>query len=174
MIATSGAGFLIGSSLLTLLPSSRTRWIAVLFGFGALAACSQLLTGIQPSVPILIVASLLFGIAVPGINTASQTIWQTRVEPDKQGRVFAVRSVVAMSCSPLAYVIGGPLVDKVLEPMLRSGGLLHGSAGRIIGVGAGRGAALLFILIGCATLALVVLSASRPAIRNLEAAPAPE
>ena len=33
MIATSGAGFLIGSSLLTLLPSSRTRWIAVLFGF---------------------------------------------------------------------------------------------------------------------------------------------
>ncbi len=172
MIAMTGVGFLAGSALLTLLPPKRTRWIAVLLGFGALAAMSQLLTGLVPSVAVLIASAFLFGIAVPGINTASQTIWQRRVEPDKQGRVFAVRSVVAMSCAPFAYIAAGPLVDKVLEPMLREGGLLHATAGRVIGIGAGRGAALLFVALGLATLALVILSALRPAIRNIEVVPA--
>jgi len=168
MIAVTGIGFLAGSALLTLLPQARTRWIAVLLGFGALAAASQIVTGLVPSVPALIASAFVFGVAVPGINTASQTIWQRRVEPEKQGRVFAVRSVVAMSCAPFAYIVAGPLVDKVLEPMLREGGALYATAGRVIGVGAGRGAALLFVALGVATLALVILSALRPAIRNVE------
>jgi hypothetical protein len=52
--------------------------------------------------------------------------------------------------------------------MLREGGALYTTAGRVIGVGAGRGAALLFVALGVATLALVILSALRPAIRNVE------
>jgi DHA3 family macrolide efflux protein-like MFS transporter len=59
-------------------------------------------------------------------------------------------------------------MDKVFEPLLKTGGPLAGSVGQIIGVGAGRGAGLLFI---CAGLIIVLVSAIgylSPSLRRVE------
>ena len=49
-----------------------------------------------------------------------------------------------------AFVLAGPLADKVFEPLLRADGPLAGSVGTAFGTGQGRGTALLVTAMGIA------------------------
>lgn len=55
----------------------------------------------------------LCGVSMPMFNTPFITIFQENVDPDKQGRVFSLISVVTGAVMPLAMVIFGPLADFV-------------------------------------------------------------
>ena len=107
--------------------------------------------------------------ALPVLNGSSQALWQTKVAPELQGRVFAVRRMVAWSTLPLAYIIAGPLADHVFEPLLAAGGPLAGSVGQLIGVGKGRGIALMLILIGVLIVLAVAAACRIPRLVRLEA-----
>jgi hypothetical protein len=69
----------------------------------------------------------------------------------------------------LAYLVAGPLADNVFEPLLEEdGGLSSTTAAGVVGAGAGRGIALIFII---SALSLGISSAhafANPRIRNLE------
>jgi hypothetical protein len=107
-------------------------------------------------------------LAAPLVNGCSQVLWQLKTPPHLQGRVFAVRATVARSTAPLAYLAAGPLVDRVLQPMLEPGGLLAPTLGAVVGVGAGRGTAALLLIAGAvATLSLAAGYLS-PRLRHLE------
>ncbi|WP_180966005.1 hypothetical protein [Fischerella thermalis] len=90
--------------------------------------------------------------ALAHLDYISQAIWQSKVAPAVQGRVFAVRSMLALVSLPLAYLIAGPLADQVFEPLLTPTGLLAGSVGKFIGFGRGYGIALLFVVMGMLTM----------------------
>lgn len=67
------------------------------------------------------------------INGSNLAIWQSKVPPDVQGRVFAVRRLIAQVTSPLGVLIAGPLADFVFEPAMRfqsALAVLFGSFGR--------------------------------------------
>ena len=83
--------------------------------------------------------------------------------------MFAVRRMIAWSSLPLAYLISGPLADRVFEPLLAEGGLLASSFGQVIGVGTGRGIGLLFMVLGAVTLLATVVSYLYPPLRKVEA-----
>ena len=51
---------------------------------------------------------------------------------------------------------------------MAEGGALAGSVGQVIGVGEGRGMALLFMVAGLALIVVAVASALMPAVRLLE------
>jgi MFS transporter, DHA3 family, macrolide efflux protein len=78
---------------------------------------------------------------------------QTKVPADIQGRVFASMRMLAWATIPVAYLLSGTLADTVFEPAMAQDGALAGSIGQIIGVGDGRGIALMFIVGGVLTLA---------------------
>jgi MFS family permease len=101
---------------------------------------------------------------VPVINATSQTLWQTKVAPDYQGRVFATRRVIATMATPIAYILAGPLADGFFEPLLADDGALAGSIGQVIGTGPGRGIGFMYVLMG---LGLAVVSLAGFAIRPL-------
>jgi len=90
------------------------------------------------------------------------------VPPDVQGRVLAVQRMIATSTRPMAYLIAGPLADKLFEPLLAPTGALTGSIGRIVGVGPGRGIGLLFLIMGVLKLAASLGSYLYPPIRQVE------
>ena len=65
------------------------------------------------------------GITMPMINTPFITIFQESVDPDKQGRVFSLITIISGSVMPLAMILYGPLADYVkIEYILIMTGVL--------------------------------------------------
>ncbi len=109
----------------------------------------------------------MFGIQV--VSASAQAIWMSKVAPDLQGRVFAIRRMIAVSALPITYLIGGPLAEYVFEPLLLAGGPLADTVGQVLGVGPGRGTALLFMVLGLFILLVDLVGYRYSPLRNLEA-----
>jgi DHA3 family macrolide efflux protein-like MFS transporter len=140
----------------------------VIFAALLLQALVLFLGGARASAPLITAAAFLYLLGFPIINACSQAIWQTKVAPDVQGRVFAMRQMIALSCMPLAQLAAGPLADFVFKPLLAAGGPLAGSLGRIMGVGPGRGIGLLLMALGIANLLVLAAAWSYPRLRGVE------
>jgi len=95
------------------------------------------------------------------------SILQAKVAPDLQGRVFAAYLQVIMLMSPLAFLVAGPLADRVFEPARRQP--IWRSVGWLVGVGPGAGMGMMFIVAGALILALSLAAYAIPAVRRLEA-----
>ncbi|MFZ6018811.1 MAG: MFS transporter, partial [Chloroflexota bacterium] len=111
----------------------------------------------------------VFLFSVPIASGLSQAIFQTKVAPDVQGRVFAIRSLISRSIMPLAFLLAGPLADQVFEPLMRPGGVLAESLpGMLIGAGTGRGIGLMFVISGILLMVATTFAFLNPRILNLE------
>jgi hypothetical protein len=131
-------------------------------GFGLM------LMGLRPSVPFVTVAAFIGFMSIPFANGFSQALWQRKVDPDVQGRVFAVRRTLGQITGPVALIAAGPLLDLVFEPALADGGALASTVGAVIGTGPGRGAGFFMSLMGAAAIVVSIVAFSYPRLRHLE------
>ncbi len=164
-----GLGMLAGSVIISVWGGPRRRIVGVL-GFIGLMAFGLAFIGLFAS-PWTVGAGLaLMVLGAPIASGCSQAIFQAKVAAEVQGRVFAVRSMIARSMMPLAMLLAGPLADRVFEPLLRPGGAWADTwLGVWLGVGAGRGMGLMFIAAGALLLAATAAAALNPRLRNVEA-----
>jgi predicted MFS family arabinose efflux permease len=109
----------------------------------------------------------LFGLA--GVIAEEQAVWQVRVPVEAQGRVFALRRAITWASLPVSYALAGPLADHVFTPAMSPGGAFAGWLGPVMGIGPGRGIALLFMCGGLAKGAVVLSGARDRKLRNLDA-----
>jgi hypothetical protein len=158
---------LFGSMLMSAWGGPKRRINGVL-GFQLLTGLCFILAGLRPSAQLIAVAAFFFFFSLPFINGSSQAIWQSKIAPQVQGRVFAVRRMIAWSSVPFSYLIAGPLAEYVFEPLLAAEGPLASTVGRLIGAGPGRGIGFLFIIMGILTLLIVLAGYSYPRLRHLE------
>src|SRR6185312_1833027 len=98
---------------------------------------------------------------------ASTSIFQVKVAPDVQARVFAAKGQIATLTQPLAFLIAGPVTDKVAEPAVRAAGWR--AIGWLVGTEPGAGMGLLLVLGGLMTAAISLVAYALPAMRHLEA-----
>lgn len=124
--------------------------------------------GLRPNVILVGLAALVFLACHPIINGSNLVIWQRKVPPELQGRVFSLQRMVTMSALPIAFAAAGPLADRVFEPLLAPGGALAGTVGRVLGTGEGRGIGLMFQLLGLALILTALVGWLYPRLRNLE------
>lgn len=108
---------------------------------------------------------LVFG-ALAACQTGADLVVRTRVGDEQQGRAWGLIGLVSQLGYLVAYAVAGPLADRVFEPLLREAGPLAPTLGPLVGVGAGRGTALLLATTGLACLALLPLAAS-PLLRGV-------
>jgi DHA3 family macrolide efflux protein-like MFS transporter len=162
VLSLVSAGLLAGSLVMSAHGGPRRRADGVL-GFGLLYGASFLAIGLYAAVPAIAAASFVLMFTVPLINGCSQAIWQSKVPPELQGRVFAVRRMIAQASLPVALVAAGPLADRVFRPLLAPKGALAASVGRVFGVGDARAFGLLYVTLGA--LAVVASLAAWPARR---------
>jgi hypothetical protein len=167
VVSVGGLGLLSGGALLMLWGGPR-RLVHGALGFLLLQSLVLMLGGARTSVPLVAAGSFGILFAMPLIAGCIQTLWQRKVPPAIQGSVFAARVVVGQATLPLAFVIAGPLADHVFEPLMAKGGALSGSFGAALGVGPGRGVALMFMALSLLSLATVVMGSLSARLRRLE------
>jgi hypothetical protein len=85
---------------------------------------------------------------IPLIDASNQAIWQTKVSPDIQGRVFSARRIIAWFSQPIAPIIAGLLADFVLEPAMTSSTWLAKIFGPVFSTSPGSGMSLLLFFMG--------------------------
>jgi DHA3 family macrolide efflux protein-like MFS transporter len=125
--------------------------------------------GLGRSLPVWIAAAVAGCIFPVFTNGASQAIWQAKVAPDVQGRVFSTRRLIASVTGPITPILAGLLADYVTEPAMRSGGWLAKTFSGLVGEGPGSGMAVQFFLAGIVYMVIVLLVyLFFPVVRNLE------
>jgi MFS transporter, DHA3 family, macrolide efflux protein len=147
VVSTGGIGYLAGSLFMSVTGGPRPRVYGIL-GFGAVSALAMSLAGLRPSLLLVAAGSFLLAFGLPVINGSTEAVFQSKVPPALQGRAFALVRMISQSASPLAFLLAGPLADRVFEPLMAPGGALAASAGASLGVGKGRGIALLYVVVG--------------------------
>lgn len=167
VLTVGGVGMVAGSALLTAWGGPRQQVVGVL-GALLLQGVVLLLAAGAPSV--MLAAAGAFGVmfTFPLISGCAQTIWQRKVPARMQGSVLSVRRVLVQATLPLAYLVAGPLADRVFEPLMADGGGLSASLGSLLGVGPGRGVALMLVLLAVLTVSVTWLSALSPRLRRIE------
>ena len=134
----------------------RSGFFFGLIGFG---------TGLPLWAPVL---ALMFLVG-PLINGSNQAIWQAKVAPDVQGRVFSARRLIAWFTNPISPLIAGTLADFVLEPAMKLGTSPFARLfSRLVGSGPGSGMAIIFIFAGLAITLVGLCGYLIPAVRNAE------
>ena len=123
VLATGSAGMVAGSVTMTAWGGPRRKILGIL-GFAPVAALGMVTAGLRPSVATVAAGLFVMFFVVPLINGSSQAIWQSKVEPAVQGRVFATRRMIAQVSAPLAYFAAGPLAERLFVPLLEPGGAL--------------------------------------------------
>jgi hypothetical protein len=165
--AAAGFGAVLGGVMIGIWGGPRHRMAGVIGSLVLGGLCTTAL-GLSPSVPLIAGAVFVWAFTSPLLMASSSAIWMSKTPQALLGRVFAVRRMVTMSMMPLAVLVAGPLADRVFEPLLAPGGALAGSVGAAIGVGRGRGIALMFVAIGVLMSLTAVAAWLVPAIRNVE------
>ncbi len=165
----SGLGMLFGSMLMSAWGGPKGNKIPSIIGFIALAAVGLGLTGLTPSAVVIGSGLFVMMFAIPFGSSFSQAVFQTKVAPEAQGRVFAIRTMISRSMMPAAFLIAGPLADRIFEPLMQAeGGLSPFFSKTIIGTGPGRGVGLIFIASGLLLFFVSLLVYLNPRIRLLE------
>lgn len=162
VLSVAAAGLLAGGLLMSFWGGPKRR-IRAIFGCVGIQALVLLVAGLRPSVTLLAGAAFVFMLSMGILTGSSTAFWQSKVAPGIQGRVFAIRRMIAMSSLPLAYLLGGPLAERVFEPLATSpwwpGANYEGSE---------PGIRLLFMTLGLLLLVIMAVGYSYPRLRRAE------
>jgi MFS transporter, DHA3 family, macrolide efflux protein len=167
-VQTAGAvGGVVGGLLISAWGGPKRKALGVTLGW-AMSGIAGLVIGLGQSLPLWAVGLFIGGLIGPLIDSSNQAIWQSKVPPDVQGRVFSARLLIAWIASPLAAAVAGPLADRLLEPAMLPGGGLAEIFGGLVGVGPGSGMSLVFIFAGILVSLVGLIAFLTPAIRHAE------
>lgn len=168
LVMAVGAGGAVAGGVLMSAWGGFKRRVHGIFGGWIVAAVGMLVVALGGGLVGWIVGSVITFSVGPIMNASSQAIWQSKVEPDVQGRVFSARRLISWFASPISPIIAGLLADRVLEPAMQTGGALTPLFGSWVGVGPGSGMAVLFIVIALLTIVVGLTGYAIPVIREVE------
>lgn len=168
--SANAIGAVVGGLLIGLWGGFKKRMNSIFLGEALTGLFLLVIFGLGSSLPVWIIAVVIGGIFPIFTNGASQAIWQSKVAPDVQGRVFSARRMIAWSVGPITPILAGLLADYVTEPAMQANTWLSQTFSWMVGNTSGSGMALQFVLTGILYVAVAGFTyAFVPHVRNLEA-----
>lgn len=166
--SVSASGMIIGSLFIGLF-GSNSKYVKMLSISLFIAGIFFANIGLSTNIIFITAAGFLFFAALPFINTSIEVLIRKNIDNTIQGRVWSIVSMVTYLGSIIAFATAGFLADKIFTPLLEENGLLADSIGGIVGVGNGRGIALMFILSGIMISVLAIKIHRNQRIKSLDA-----
>ena len=161
LLSIGGCGMLLGSLLITIRGGFSLRIYGILFSV-QLQGILLILFSLKTSIVTAAVGIFGYLFVQPIIVSCNLSIWQSKIPLNLQGRVFALQQILERSLAIFAYLIIGPLVDYLFEP------LTGNNLGETIGLDSGQGVGLLISLIGIINIVATLLAYGDVHLRRLE------
>ena len=166
--AALGAGGVVGGLAMALGGGPKRRIHGVLLGWMLCGLLGHVLMGMGQRLRFWIASGFLNFFFGPFIDGSGQAIWQAKVAPDVQGKIFGIRRLIAHLGSSMAMLVAGPLADDIFELNLMPQGPWSNILGWLVGIGPGAGMGLIFVLTGLMMVAVGLSGYLIPAIRQVE------
>ncbi|WP_432521960.1 MFS transporter [Kineococcus sp. SYSU DK006] len=144
------------------------RPVRLLLLVNALAWTATALFPLAHSIVTLTVAMVVFMLLMPFAEAAEQTVLQSVVPYERQGRVFGFAQSVEQSAAPLTAFLIGPITQFLVVPSMTDG-VAAAAIGGWFGTGQTRAIALVFVLTGLVGLLATLLALASPQHRALAA-----
>ena len=166
----SALGFagVIGGLILGVWGGPKRLIHGFLFGAGLSFLIADMLFALGKNTQDWVIAACSASIFIPFIDGSYRALWQKKVDPALQGRVFAFRNMFTMAVRPFGYLLGGWLADNVFEPAMMPDGVLAPIFGDLIGTGVGTGMSVMFMFTALGGMIISLSGYLVPAIRNVE------
>ncbi|MGY0234389.1 amino acid adenylation domain-containing protein [Longispora urticae] len=164
----SGAGAFLGGLIMTAWGGPRHRRVATMLLCALGLAAFGMVTGLSPTVWVIAVGGFGMSLWITLVNGIYGTIVLVKVPQRFHGRVFALNTVVAWSTLPVGWLVVAPYTSKFLEPMMAPDGSLASTFGAVIGTGAGRGIALMYLLFAVVIAVHVLVSRRTGALARFD------
>ncbi len=161
-------GGVVGGLIVSAWGGFKKRIRGMLFGWTVYAIFGLILFGIGRNLYIWIPIAVLASVTFPLTQSASNAIWQAKVAPDIQGRVFSARRLIAWLVDPIMPVISGFVADRAMEPAMQAQTGLANTFGWLVGNGPGSGMSVQFIISGLLYISVVAFAWFIPSVRNVE------
>ncbi len=155
--SVSASGMLLSSLLIGVrgLPTRSKSLFSVAVG---LAGLFVFFMAVSRGIPGITAFFFLFFLCLPVINSSAEVQIRTRIPNQMQGRAWGMVGLLTQLGYIVAYLSGGILADHLFAPLLMAEGLLADSVGRVVGIGPGRGIALMLC---CAGVGLAITGAAK-------------
>lgn len=158
-----GAGGVLGGLIMSFWGGTKKKIYTLLSGI-LLGGVGAMIMGASRSLVLVLIAVVINGVSGIFANSASQSIWQSAVPIELQGRVFSARRFIAQFASIIPMVLSGPLVDKVLYNYFKNDNLLT----QIFGAGKGSSIGFLAFLAGIIVILVAIFGFLNPLVVNVE------
>jgi hypothetical protein len=163
-----GAAGLVGGLIMAAWGGPRRKIHGVLLATALSFLLGDFLFAIGRGLPVWLLAAMAAAVFIPVIIGSRSAIWQSKVPPPLQGRVFATDGMLRLSLMPLGYLLAGVMADRWLEPAMSIGGTMASVFGPLVGTGPGAGMALMFVGTATAGGVISLLGYLVPAVRRVE------
>jgi len=105
--SVAGIGGVVGGVFISAWGGLRRKRVYGVVVSMIVAGLAQIVFGLSPFLYLTAAMNFLMPAMIPAMNAHSQTIWQTQTPRELQGRVFAVRRVIAQFTWPLSTAMAG-------------------------------------------------------------------
>jgi len=164
--ATVGIATLAGSVIVSILPSPKSRVRVICNALLFSMSTENFFLAFGRTIPLWSIGAALGWIFIPIMGANMDVLFRNHIPVEMQGRVFSARNTLQFFTIPIGYFLGGYLVDKVFEPLMKRQNL---SILKILfGEGKGSGAAFLFLFLAIAGIMVCLAFRKDPHIWKLE------
>lgn len=160
----TGLATLAGSLIASALPAPKDRVKVIHLSLLLSMGTENLLLALGRTPLVWCIAAWLGWISIPIMSTNLGALFRSTIPVEMQGRVYSARNTLQFFTIPLGYLLGGWLVDSVLEPLMATLADDHFLL-RLLGTGKGSGAALLYLIIWGLGTGIVVFSMVRHKVK---------
>ena len=165
LLGALNVGIVVGGVVMMVWGGTRPRIHGVMLGL-LFRAMWLFVYGLARTPPLLGTALFFVFFTNALVDGSFMSIIQLKVPPDMQGRIFSLLFQLMYIANPLALLLTGPLVDRVLEPAV--GGPRWSAVAPWVGSRPGSGMGLLIAVAGALIFLLTALVYAWTRTRSIE------